>query len=233
MQAVGPRVSGLHHARPARRGARGRPPDHDLAGRDHLADLPASSIAFSGVLLGVFGPEYVQAEAALIFLSVGMLVSCPRRSVRQRDPHERPQPPEPLQLDHRARRERRRQPPARPDVGHHRRRRASGPSRSSSPPASPRLQARRSARPRPVVARAGAHDRWSRSAPSATPACSRSPSSARPRRPRRRRPARRDRLRRVHVAAATVDPSPGPPRQPSSAPPGAPCPDPRPILEHS
>ncbi len=32
-------------------------------------------IAFSGVLLGVFGPEYVQAQWALILLSVGLLVA--------------------------------------------------------------------------------------------------------------------------------------------------------------
>ena len=32
-------------------------------------------IAFSGVLLGVFGPEYVQAQWALILLSVGLLIA--------------------------------------------------------------------------------------------------------------------------------------------------------------
>ena len=35
--------------------------------------------SFAVVLLRVFGPEFVQAEAALIFLSVGMMRLVPRR----------------------------------------------------------------------------------------------------------------------------------------------------------
>jgi O-antigen/teichoic acid export membrane protein len=75
MQAVGPRVSGLltlHKVDEA---------------REVVAQTTTWQVAiiwpiylvvgtFASVLLGVFGPAYVAAEAALVFLSIGMLVSC-------------------------------------------------------------------------------------------------------------------------------------------------------------
>jgi O-antigen/teichoic acid export membrane protein len=75
MQAVGPRVSGLLTL------------DKKDEARQVVAQTTTWQVAiiwpaylligsFATVLLGVFGPEYVQAEAALVFLSVGMLIAC-------------------------------------------------------------------------------------------------------------------------------------------------------------
>ena len=75
MQAVGPRVSGLLTL------------DKKDEARQVVAQTTTWQVAiiwptylvvgsFATVLLGVFGPDYVKAEAALIFLSLGMLVSC-------------------------------------------------------------------------------------------------------------------------------------------------------------
>jgi O-antigen/teichoic acid export membrane protein len=75
MQAVGPRVSGLLTL------------DKKDEARTVVAQTTTWQVAiiwptyllvasFATVLLGVFGPAYVAAEAALVFLSIGMLVSC-------------------------------------------------------------------------------------------------------------------------------------------------------------
>lgn len=75
MQAVGPRVSGLLTL------------DKKNEAREVVKQTTTWQVAiiwptyllvgsFASVLLGVFGPDYVKAEAALIFLSLGMLVSC-------------------------------------------------------------------------------------------------------------------------------------------------------------
>ena len=75
MQAVGPRVSGLMTL------------DRTDEARQVVRQTTTWQVAivwptylvvgsFAAVLLGVFGPEFVAAEAALVFLSIGMLVSC-------------------------------------------------------------------------------------------------------------------------------------------------------------
>jgi O-antigen/teichoic acid export membrane protein len=75
MQAVGPRVSGLLTL------------EKTDEAREVVAQTTTWQVAiiwptyllvgsFATVLLGVFGPAYVAAEAALVFLSAGMLVSC-------------------------------------------------------------------------------------------------------------------------------------------------------------
>jgi len=75
MQAVGPKVSGLLTL------------DKTDEAREVVAQTTAWQVAiiwptylligsFATVLLGVFGPAYVAAEAALVFLSFGMLLSC-------------------------------------------------------------------------------------------------------------------------------------------------------------
>jgi O-antigen/teichoic acid export membrane protein len=75
MQAVGPRVSGLLTL------------DKKDEARQVVAQTTTWQVAiiwptyllvgsFATVLLGVFGPEFVAAQAALIYLSLGMLVSC-------------------------------------------------------------------------------------------------------------------------------------------------------------
>jgi O-antigen/teichoic acid export membrane protein len=75
MQAVGPRVSGLLTL------------DKKEEAHAVVAQTTTWQVAiiwptyllvgtFATVLLGVFGPEFVAAEAALVFLSLGMLVSC-------------------------------------------------------------------------------------------------------------------------------------------------------------
>lgn len=75
MQAVGPRVSGLLTL------------DKKDEAREVVQQTTTWQVAiiwptyllvgsFAAVLLRVFGPDYVQAEAALVFLSLGMLVSC-------------------------------------------------------------------------------------------------------------------------------------------------------------
>jgi O-antigen/teichoic acid export membrane protein len=75
MQAVGPRVSGLLTL------------GHKDEARDVVRQTTTWQVAivwptyllvglFATVLLGVFGPEFVAAEAALVYLSLGMLVSC-------------------------------------------------------------------------------------------------------------------------------------------------------------
>jgi O-antigen/teichoic acid export membrane protein len=75
MQAVGPRVSGLltlGHKDEAREVVR------QTTTWQVAIVWPAYLVValFATVLLSVFGPEYVAAEAALVFLSIGMLVSC-------------------------------------------------------------------------------------------------------------------------------------------------------------
>jgi O-antigen/teichoic acid export membrane protein len=75
MQAVGPRVSGLLTL------------DKKDEARDVVEQATTWQVAiiwpaylligsFAAVLLRVFGPAYVQAEAALVFLSLGMLIAC-------------------------------------------------------------------------------------------------------------------------------------------------------------
>ncbi len=75
MQAVGPRVSGLltlGHKDEAREVV------HQTTTWQVAIVWPTYLVVglFATVLLGVFGPEFVAAEAALVFLSIGMLVSC-------------------------------------------------------------------------------------------------------------------------------------------------------------
>jgi O-antigen/teichoic acid export membrane protein len=75
MQAVGPRVSGLLTL------------DNIEEARTVVRQTTTWQVAiiwpvyllvgsFATVLLGVFGPAYVEAQAALVFLSAGMLLSC-------------------------------------------------------------------------------------------------------------------------------------------------------------
>jgi O-antigen/teichoic acid export membrane protein len=75
MQAVGPRVSGLMTLN---RTDEAREVVHQTTTWQVAIVWPTYLVvgSFAAVLLGVFGPEFVAAEAALVFLSVGMLVSC-------------------------------------------------------------------------------------------------------------------------------------------------------------
>jgi O-antigen/teichoic acid export membrane protein len=75
MQAVGPRVSGLLTLD---RHDEAREVVHQTTTWQVAIVWPIYLVvgAFAAVLLGVFGPEFVAAEGALVFLSLGMLVSC-------------------------------------------------------------------------------------------------------------------------------------------------------------
>jgi O-antigen/teichoic acid export membrane protein len=75
MQAVGPRVSGLLTLG---KKAEAREVVHQTTTWQVAIVWPTYLVVgiFATVLLRVFGPEFVAAETALVFLSLGMLVSC-------------------------------------------------------------------------------------------------------------------------------------------------------------
>ena len=90
---------------------------------------------FSVPLLRVFGPEVVEAQVAVIALSMSMLDHLAVRTGAVGHPHERPQPSGDAEHVRRGRDQPRRQPAARPDVRPERRRhRVGGDDRRRRPP---------------------------------------------------------------------------------------------------